>query len=153
MQQRIGCDSHSTRQYTSEKNTAMEENKMRNHVIAVGIVRIGLGLIALTGILIAWLVFDFGFGFLEGLLQDEEVPAIAMSIIKFLVGMAISISGSISLLGILGGIGLLTFQGWGRVLTIIVSAISCLNIPFGTLIGVYSIWVLVQDETKVLFRK
>ena len=131
----------------------MEYNKMKNHVIAVGIIRIGLGIIALTAILIAWLVFDFGFGYLESILSTEEVPAIAMSIIKFLIGLAISISGSLSLLGILGGIGLLTFQGWGRVLTIIVSAISCLNVPFGTLIGVYSIWVLVQEETKVLFRK
>ena len=131
----------------------MEYNKMKNHVIAVGIIRIGLGIIALTAILIAWLVFDFGFGYLESILEIEEVPAIALAVIKFLIGLTISISGSISLLGILGGIGLLTFQGWGRVLTIIVSAISCLNIPFGTLIGVYSIWVLVQEETKVLFRK
>ena len=33
----------------------------------------------------------------------------------------------------------------------IVSAIGCLNIPIGTLAGVYSLWVLLQDETIKLF--
>jgi hypothetical protein len=32
------------------------------------------------------------------------------------------------------------------------SAINCLNIPIGTAKGVYSIWVLLQDETIKLFK-
>jgi hypothetical protein len=135
------------------KSIVMEDNKMRKHVTAVATIRITLGMLCLTGILIGWLVFDFGLGFLESLLPSDEIPEIAITIIHFIVGFSVTVAGSISILGILGGIGLLTFQSWARVLTIIVSAISCLNIPFGTLIGVYSIWVLAQDETKMLFRR
>jgi len=131
----------------------MEDNKMRKHVTAVATIRIALGFLCLAGILAAWLIFDFGIGFLESLLPSDEVPAIAITVIHFLVGFSVSVAGSISVLGILGGIGLLTYQSWARILVIIVSAISCLNVPFGTLIGVYSIWVLAQDETKALFRR
>ena len=58
-----------------------------------------------------------------------------------------------SVLGIIAGIGLMAYQGWARILAIIVSAINCINVPIGTLVGVYSIWTLVQEETIVLFRK
>jgi len=34
---------------------------------------------------------------------------------------------------------------------IVVAALGCLNIPIGTLKGVYSLWVLLQDETIKLF--
>jgi hypothetical protein len=59
--------------------------------------------------------------------------------------------GVIALIGLVGGIGLLSYKQWGRIMTIIVSALGCF-IPIGTLIGVYSIWVLMQDETVKLFQ-
>lgn len=51
-----------------------------------------------------------------------------------------------------GGIGLLSFQPWARYLVIVVAALGCLNIPIGTLKGVYSLWVLLQDDTIKLFN-
>jgi len=61
--------------------------------------------------------------------------------------------GFLSTLGLVGGIGLLSFQPWARYLVMIVAAIGCLNIPIGTLKGVYSLWVLLQDETLILFNQ
>ena len=60
--------------------------------------------------------------------------------------------GFLSTLGLVGGIGLLSFQPWARYLVIIVAALGCLNIPIGTLKGVYSLWVLLQDETIKMFQ-
>jgi hypothetical protein len=34
----------------------------------------------------------------------------------------------------------------------VVAALGCLNIPIGTLKGVYTLWVLLQDETIKLFE-
>jgi len=39
------------------------------------------------------------------------------------------------------------------VLVLILSAIDLLNIPIGTALGIYTILVLVQAETVVLFEK
>jgi len=61
--------------------------------------------------------------------------------------------GFLSTLGLVGGIGLFTYQSWARYLVIVVSALGCLNIPIGTLKGVYALWVLLQDETVKLFEK
>jgi hypothetical protein len=58
-----------------------------------------------------------------------------------------------STLGLVGGIGLLSYMSWARYLVIVVAALGCLNIPIGTLKGVYSLWVLLQDDTVKLFEK
>jgi hypothetical protein len=46
--------------------------------------------------------------------------------------------------GIAAGVGLLQRQDWARILAIVVGVISLLNIPFGTAIGIYTLWVLVS---------
>jgi hypothetical protein len=58
-----------------------------------------------------------------------------------------------STLGLVGGIALFSYQPWARYLVIVVAALGCLNIPIGTLKGVYTLWVLLQDETVKLFGK
>jgi len=46
--------------------------------------------------------------------------------------------------GIAAGLGLLQRQDWGRVLSIVLAVISLINLPFGTALGIYSLWVLVS---------
>jgi hypothetical protein len=46
----------------------------------------------------------------------------------------------------------LSYLSWARYLIIVVAALGCLNIPIGTLKGVYSLWVLLQDDTVKLFE-
>jgi hypothetical protein len=55
--------------------------------------------------------------------------------------------------GILAGYGLLTFKPWARILAIVLSAIRLINIPIGTVLGVYGLWVLFSKETETLFQK
>jgi uncharacterized SAM-binding protein YcdF (DUF218 family) len=59
---------------------------------------------------------------------------------------------SLSAPGLIAGIGLLTFKPWASTLTIIVSALHLLNIPFGTALGIYGLWILLKDETKALIK-
>jgi len=73
-------------------------------------------------------------------------------VINFLSASLPLLIGFLSTLGLVGGIGLLSFQPWARIIVMIIAAVGCLNIPIGTLIGVYSLWVLLQDETIKLFE-
>ena len=43
------------------------------------------------------------------------------------------------------GIGLLLRKRWGRILAIIAAVLGLAGIPIGTLIGIYAIFVLMQD--------
>jgi len=119
---------------------------MRKHVTVVGAIHIGFGLIGLLGALAVFFALRFASGFVEG----EDVP---MVVLKFLSISLPVLVGFMSTLGLVGGIGLLSLQPWARYLVIVVAALGCLNIPIGTLKGVYSLWVLLQDDTLRLFER
>lgn len=53
-----------------------------------------------------------------------------------------------SALGFVAGYGLMQRETWGRVLALILAFISLFNIPFGTAIGVYTIWVLLPGQAE-----
>lgn len=73
------------------------------------------------------------------------------------VGPLISVIGWIVLakgaLGVIGGIGLLSREPWARVVTLIVGFISLIDIPFGTAVGAYSIWVLLSSGSDQEYNK
>ena len=46
------------------------------------------------------------------------------------------------------GWGLLNYKPWARVLGIILSGLQLANFPFGTVLGGYGLWVLLNDDTK-----
>lgn len=124
----------------------MEDTKMKKHVTLVGAIHIGFGVLGLIGALAAFFALNFARGVVEG----EEIPTMVLGFLSVSVPILI---GFLSTLGLVGGIGLLSFQSWARYLVMVVAAIGCLNIPIGTLKGVYSLWVLLQDETVRLFEK
>jgi len=119
---------------------------MKKHVTVVGAIHIGFGVLGLIGALAAFFALTFARGFVS----NEEIPTIVLSFLAVSVPLLI---GFMSTLGLIGGLGLLSFKSWARYLVIVVAALGCLNIPIGTLKGVYSLWVLLQDDTIKLFEK
>ncbi len=119
---------------------------MKKHVTVVGAIHIGFGVLGL----IAAIAVFFALRFAKGFVINEEVPTMVLSFLSVSLPVLI---GFMSTLGLVGGIGLLTYQPWARYLVIVVAALGCLNIPIGTLKGVYSLWVLLQDESIKLFEK
>jgi hypothetical protein len=70
-----------------------------------------------------------------------------------LVGTALAVFFTIlSVPGFIGGLGLLKRKSWARILMLIISVLDLFVIPFGTIFGIYTIWVLMQDEAIALFR-
>ena len=118
---------------------------MKKHVTVVGAIHIGFGFIGLMLSVGAFFVFEFA----KGMVGGDEVAGVVLDFLKVSIPVLI---GFMSTLGLVGGIGLLSFKSWARYLVIVVAALGCLNIPIGTLKGVYSLWVLLQDETLKLFE-
>jgi hypothetical protein len=58
--------------------------------------------------------------------------------------------------GIMAGWGLLQRESWARTLTLVVGFVALLNVPLGTALGVYTLWVLLptqsDDEYQALAR-
>ena len=51
-------------------------------------------------------------------------------------------------IGFIAGWGLLQREPWARVIALVLAFISLFNIPFGTAIGVYTMWVLLPSESQ-----
>jgi hypothetical protein len=124
----------------------MENSKMNKHVTLVGSIQIGFSVLGLMGAVAIFVALTFARGFTE----NDEAGRIVLRFLSISLPILI---GFMSTIGLIGGIGLLAYKSWARYLLLVVSAIGCVNIPFGTLKGIYSMWVLLQDETIVLFTK
>ncbi len=123
----------------------MEESTMKKHVTFVAALHIGFSIIGIFGAFALFFILRFAGSFVE----DVEV---ANTVLHF-IGIVLPISiFSVSITGLIGGIGLMGYRKWARILVLIVSAVNCLNIPLGTLVGVYSIWALMQDDSIKLFN-
>jgi hypothetical protein len=123
----------------------MEELTMKKHVTLVAALQIGF---STMGIIIATVVF-FVFSFAGSFVSDVDIADVVLKFIGTFIPAVFFLG---SLLGLIGGIGLLSSQRWARILVLITSAIACFVFPVGTIIGVYSLWVLLQDETARLFH-
>ena len=117
---------------------------MKQHLTIVAILSIAFGILGVFIALII-LVAVVGGGVLSGDFEAIRITSIVGPIIAGFIAL-------ISVPDIIGGIGLLKRKKWARILVLILSCIGLLNIPFGTAVGIYSIWVLVHDDTAKLFE-
>jgi hypothetical protein len=122
---------------------------MDTHVKVLGALQVAFGAI---GMLFAVLLV-FVFGGAAGIVGASGDPqaAIAVPIIG-LTGMAlITFLVILSLPSVIVGIGLLKRRPWARIAGIVISIMSLVMVPFGTVVGVYGLWVLFSKETEPLF--
>lgn len=117
---------------------------MKKHVTLVGSIQIGFSVLGLMIAVVIFVALTFARGFTE---NDDA----GQMVLRFLSISLPLLIGFVSAVGLVGGIGLLVYKPWARYLVIVVSALGCVNIPFGTVKGVYCLWVLLQDETIKLF--
>lgn len=116
---------------------------MKEHVTVVAVLRIGMSILVLVAAALVFLGVVGG-GLLSG---DRE----AMRITGIVGTVVAGVMALFCVPGIVAGVGLLKHWHWARILTLVLSIFDLLAFPIGTLIAVYSIWVLVQRETEVLF--
>jgi hypothetical protein len=55
--------------------------------------------------------------------------------------------------GFFAGWGLLNREPWGRALALVLGFIALLNLPFGTALGVYTLWVLLPANSETEYEQ
>jgi len=116
---------------------------MEKHINIVAAFQIGL---SIFNLLIAFLIFTVLK--LVGGFVDDANGAMILSLIADILAIVFII---ISVPGILAGMGLYKRKEWARILSLVLSVIEIFSFPFGTAIGIYSIWALIQPETIIEF--
>jgi hypothetical protein len=109
-----------------------------------------LGWLHLVGAALFLLMAVFVLVLLTGIgLATREAEAVrVLTVVGTLIGFLLLILG---LPGLAAGYGLLTHRPWSRVLAIVLGIFNLMNIPLGTLIGIYTIWVLLQEKAANYF--
>jgi hypothetical protein len=123
---------------------------VETHVKVLAILYIVFGAFFVLGAMAIVVMFG-GASAIVGAAAEGEDAAIALPIIG-LTGMALSaFLVAIGAPGLIAGIGMWKFAGWARILGIVLAALNLLNIPFGTMLGAYGLWVLLNKDTERLF--
>ncbi len=84
--------------------------------------------------------------------EGGQDAAIGAGVLGFAGAAAFVFWLCIGIPGIITGIGLLKFRPWARIVGIVLSAIRLISFPFGTILGVYGLWVLFNKDTELLFK-
>jgi hypothetical protein len=115
---------------------------MEYHLKLLG--RLNIAYALLTGMpAIAALVIAGGFAGVYQFFDDRMFAIVAASTALLHAVLALPC--------LIGGIFVLRYKSWARVLLIVASALNCLVFPLGTLLGAYTLWALLTPEIEPLF--
>jgi hypothetical protein len=119
-------------------------NRVAEHTKLLGVLWIVYSLLDLAGGAFMMVIANTIFLRISSQMHDN-VPPIADFVHPLLSAIAFFILVK-GVAGILAGAGLLQRASWARILTLVLAFISLINIPFGTALGIYSIWVLLSAD-------
>ena len=117
---------------------------MEKHLTIIAVINLVFGIILLLLGLVLFLVVMGG-----GLISQGSAAIFITGIVGSVIAIFFTV---ISIPGIIGGLGLLKHKEWARILMLIIGILDLIAIPIGTIIGIYTIWVLMNDETIALFQ-
>ena len=116
------------------------------HVRVAAWLHIGLG--ALWVCIWGFFGLFFGvFGAIVGAASHGQGAAVLAWIAGFGLTMLMFVL-AFPVLEIVGGVMLLSGSTAGRVITILFSVVELINVPFGTVVGVYSLWALLREVPR-----
>ena len=114
---------------------------MNTHVKIVAVLHILGGVLSLIAAVAIFAVFGVAGGIV--IAQGERGAATIIGIVALVIGGFLAI---LALPGIIGGCGLLAGKQWAKVLVIMLGVLHLVNFPFGTALGIYTLWALLWND-------
>ena len=119
-------------------------NRVAGHVRLLGMFWLAISAFRLIPGLFLVSIFRHGFPFFA-----PGVPGFVHGAMRGIGGLILA--GAV--LGIVAGWGLLERQPWARMLAIVLGCFSLLDMPFGTALGIYTLWVLLPAHSEEEYRR
>ena len=132
----------------------LRRGRVREHVRLVGIFWIAYSALHVVAgvvlLIVAETIFGGVFHFNNG--PPPEVTAWLRPLLSVFGWLILAKAAA----GFVAGWGLLQRQEWARTVALVVGFVALLNVPIGTALGIYTLWVLLpaqsDDEYKALAR-
>jgi hypothetical protein len=123
-------------------------NRVSQHFRTLGILQIIYsGLHAIGGLCVIF-VAKFVLGGMLGM-ANPRPPMFVQPLVEVIGWCLLGFSA----IGLAGGIGLLSRAPWARTVALVAGFIELLNIPIGTALGIYTIWVLLSSGAEEEYRR
>jgi hypothetical protein len=120
---------------------APRPSRVREHVRLLGILWLAYSAMHVVGAIVLLIVGNTIFLALPGM--PSHGPAFLQPL---LTGIAIALLIK-SAIGLAAGWGLIQREPWARILVLIVAFLSLFNVPLGTVLGIYTLWVLLPTQS------
>jgi hypothetical protein len=125
--------------------SAVAQSRLQRHLHILGILWMILGsLFLIPGA--ALMIFGRGLHFI---LQRQEPMHELFPVFAYVVGGTLLI---LAAGGICVGLGLMQRASWARIVAIVLGILALFHPPFGTALGIYTLWVLLADENGEEYR-
>ena len=128
----------------------LRRSRVREHVRLVGILWMAYSALHAVGgvmvIMVAQVIFGRVIHIPNG--PPPEVTVWLRPILSF-VGWLLLVKAAA---GLIAGWGLLQRQEWARTVALVVGFVALLNVPIGTALGIYTLWVLLPAQSDEEYK-
>ena len=121
------------------------ESRIGGHIRLLGIFWLAISVFRLIPGMFLFAIFRHG-------TMDFLPPDVPMFVHGLLRGVGVMFMAS-AVVGIVAGWGLLERQPWARMLAIVMGCFNLIDMPFGTALGVYTLWVLLPAKSDEEYRQ
>jgi hypothetical protein len=125
-------------------------SKVARHLPVLSVLWLVYSAFTLIGAGVLFVLAMTIFGPWSHLQTQPDVPVRFLHVLFIFLGTLLLFKAIASLAA---GIGLLQRQPWARTLVLVLAFISLLNVPFGTAVGIYTIWVLMSPKAAEEYQR
>jgi hypothetical protein len=123
----------------------LRPGRVQGHLHLLGILWLAISAFNTIGGVILYVVANTLFAYLHEMGAPPETPTGFLRSLLSVIAIFILAKAAC---GFLAGWGLLQRESWARVIALVLGFISLFNIPFGTAVGVYTLWVLLPAQSQ-----
>jgi hypothetical protein len=124
-------------------------NRVQEHVRLVGILWMAYSALHVVAGVVLYVVAQTIFGrmiHVNG--PPPEVTMWLRPLLTCIAGLIIAKAAA----GFIAGWGLLQRESWARVVALVVGFVALLNVPIGTALGIYTLWVLLPAQSDEEYK-
>jgi len=124
--------------------------RVAEHVRLLGILWLALGALSAVGGVVLYILANTLFVRLPEMSGGPPGATSWLHPFLSVIAILVVVKAAVSFLA---GWGLLQREPWARMVAIVLAFISLFNIPFGTALGIYTLWVLLPAESDAEYQE
>jgi hypothetical protein len=122
----------------------MRPGRVQGHVHLLGIVWLAISAVNTIGGVVLYVLANTLFAHLHELGAPEAPTAFLRPLLSVVAIFVLAKAAC----GFIAGWGLLQREPWARIVALVLGFIAMFHIPFGTAVGVYTLWVLLPAQSQ-----